>query len=249
MTQAQSDARETAQAHWPKPGHLAAVAVGGVVGSLLIGVAVHSGPTAFDTWLHHLVVVHRGDHHTLARTLTQAGSTRIIWPVVAVASLLFPRSRGWRRVATTLAFGGAAALAIGVRLGMSNVLSRPRPPVLDWATTAGGFAYPSGHTSAATIGAGALGWALVRHLDRRWARVIVWGAVVLYAGTVGWTRIWLGVHWPLDVVGAWLFGTGWMSGMAAAALLVERRFPLSDAGEGAASGSAAGSGSARTQAG
>jgi membrane-associated phospholipid phosphatase len=149
MTQAQSEARETAQAHWPKPGHLAAVGVGGVVGSLLIGVAVHSGPTAFDTWLHHLVVVHRGDHHTLARTLTQAGSTRIIWPVVAVASLLFPRSRGWRRVATTLAFGGAAALAIGVRLWMSEVLNRPRPPVVDWATTAGGFAYPSGHTSAA----------------------------------------------------------------------------------------------------
>jgi membrane-associated phospholipid phosphatase len=69
-----------------------------------------------------------------------------------------------------------------------------------------------------------LGWALVRHVDRRLARIAVWGAVVVYAGTVGWTRIWLGVHWPLDVVGAWLFGTGWMCGMAAAAVLVERRF-------------------------
>jgi membrane-associated phospholipid phosphatase len=225
MTEARSEARETAKAHWPKPAHLSAVAVAGVASALLIGVAVRSGPTAFDTWLHDLVIAHRGDHHTLARTLTQGGSTRIVWPMVTAAALLFPRSRGWRRVATTLAFGGAAALAIGVRLWMSDALNRPRPPAVDWATTAGGFAYPSGHTSAATIGAGALGWAIVRHVDRRLSRVAVWAAVVLYAATVGWTRVWLGVHWPLDVVGAWLFGTGWMSGMAAAAVWVERRFP------------------------
>lgn len=224
MTEEQTEARETAEARWPDPKHLAAVAVAGVGGALLLGVAVHSGPTGFDRWLHDLVLDHRGAHHALARTLTQAGSTRIVWPVVAVASLLFPRSRGWRRVATTLAFGGAAALAIGVRLWMSVGFDRPRPPTIDWAGTAGGFAYPSGHTSAATIGAGALGWALYRHLNQRWARIAVWVAVVVYAGTVGWTRIWLGVHWPLDVVGGWLFGTGWMCGMAAAAVVVERRF-------------------------
>ena len=60
---------------------------------------------------------------------------------------------------------------------------------------------------AATIGAGALGWALVRHFDHRGGRIAVWALVVLYAGTVGWTRIWLGVHWPLDVVGGWLFAS------------------------------------------
>lgn len=226
VTDAQTDAQATARAHWPRPGHLAAVAVTGVVGAGLLGLAVRSGPTSFDVWLHTAVVAHRGAHHTLARTLTQAGSTKIIWPMVAVASLLFPRSRGWRRVATTLAFGGAAALAIGVRLAMSDVFNRPRPPAVDWAGTAGGYAYPSGHTSAATIGAGALAWAIIRHLDQRAGRIAIWLAAVAYAGGVGWTRIWLGVHWPLDVVGAWLFGVGWLSGMAAVALYVERRWRL-----------------------
>lgn len=217
--------RPRADGRWPDPRHLAVVAVGGVAGALVLGVVVRSGPTSFDMWLHSFVLHHRGSHHTLARTLTQAGSTRIVWPLVAAAALLFPRSRGWRRVATTLAFGGAAALAIGARLEMSLLFTRPRPATIDWAMTAGGFAYPSGHTSAATIGAGAMGWALVRHLRHRWARAGVWVVVVCYAGMVGWTRIWLGVHWPLDVVGAWMFGVGWMSGMAAAAVWVERRFP------------------------
>jgi membrane-associated phospholipid phosphatase len=226
MTEEQSvGTGSRSDSRWPNPLHLAVLAVGGVAGALVLGASVRSGPTSFDIWLHNLVVQHRGSHHTLARTLTQAGSTRIVWPLVTAAALLFPRSRGWRRVATTLAFGGAAALAIGVRLEVSLVTSRPRPATIDWATTAGGFAYPSGHTCAATIGAGAMGWALVRHMDRRWARVGVWAAVICYAGMVGWTRIWLGVHWPLDVVGAWLFGAGWMSGMAAGAVWVERWFP------------------------
>jgi membrane-associated phospholipid phosphatase len=208
---------------WPNPRHLLVLAAGCLATSALMGLAVRSGPTPLDTWLHDVVVRHRGnDGHDLARTLTQGGSTRIVWPMVAVAALVFPRTSGRRRWVTTLAFASAAALAIGVRLELSLALSRPRPPNLDWVTTAGGFAYPSGHTSAATIGAGALGWAITRHLKRRNARAVVWVAVAAYAAVVGWTRIWLGVHWPLDVLGAWLFGVGWMSGMAAFATWVER---------------------------
>jgi undecaprenyl-diphosphatase len=226
VTDAQAEARATQRARWPQPSHLALLAGAGVLGALVLGLAVRSGPTSFDVWLHDFVVAHRGDHsHDLARTLTQAGSTKIIWPMVALASFIFPRTRRWRRVATTLAFGGTAALAIGVRLAMSDVFVRPRPPVADWTGTASGYSFPSGHTSAATIGAGALAWALVRHIDHRIARLAIWGAAILYAGMVGWTRIYLGVHWPLDVVGAWLFGTGWMSGMAAVAVYVERRWP------------------------
>jgi membrane-associated phospholipid phosphatase len=234
VSDSEQEAR-AAEAYWPSPKRLASLCVGGVAGAVALGVAFHSGPTGFDTWLHDLVVEHRGREHAVARAITQAGSTRIIWPVVAVAALLFPRSRRWRRAATTLAFGGVAALAIGVRLVMSDLVRRPRPPTVDWAGTAGGFSFPSGHTTAATIGAGALGWALVRHLNRRWAQIAIWVAVAVYAGTVGWTRIWLGVHWPLDVVAGWSFGIGWISGMAALAVWVERRFPLWSSGERAAS--------------
>jgi membrane-associated phospholipid phosphatase len=207
---------------WPNPLHLMVLASGCLATSALIGLAVRSGATPLDTWLHGVVVRHRGNGHDLARTLTQGGSTRIVWPNVAVAALVFPRATGRRRWVTTLAFAAAAALAIGVRLEMSLALSRPRPPNLDWVTTAGGFAYPSGHTSAATIGAGALGWAITRHLNGRRARAVVWVAAATYAVVVGWTRVWLGVHWPLDVLGAWLFGVGWLSAMAAFATWVER---------------------------
>ena len=201
---------------------LAAVGFGAVAASVALGLAVRSRVTSVDTWLHGVALHHRGFDPDILRTLTQAGSTKVVWPLVIVAALVFPRSRGWRRWATTAAFAGSAALAIGVRLELSLILTRSRPPAADWAGTASGFAYPSGHTTAATIGAGALGWAITRHLKHRWAQVAVWAAVVLYAGMVGWTRIWLGVHWPLDVVGGWLLGAGWLCAMAAYASWVER---------------------------
>jgi undecaprenyl-diphosphatase len=43
-----------------------------------------------------------------------------------------------------------------------------------------------------------------------------------YAVTVGLTRVWLGVHWPTDVLGGWLFGISWTA-LASGLFLVARR--------------------------
>jgi membrane-associated phospholipid phosphatase len=183
---------------------------------------VHAVVPTADTWLHALVLRSRGPADlSLARTLTQAGSTRLVWPVIAVAAMAFPRSAGARRWVEAAAVVAGAGAAIGVRLAFSVLVHRGRPPQGDWTTYAGGFAFPSGHTTAATVGVGLLAWAVTRHLSHRQARVAAWAAVVVCAGTVGWTRVWLGVHWPSDVAGGWLLGAGWLAGMAAVTCWLE----------------------------
>ncbi len=192
------------------------VAVAGLSLSLLglsggIGVWVHRRTPGLDAVLHDLVVQDRSPAVVgLARVVTEAGSTAVIWPVIAVAALVFPRTAGGARGLVCAAVAGGAAAGIGVRLLLSEVLRRPRPPGADWLVAAGGYSFPSGHTTAATIGAGLLAWAVTRHLRRRQARAAVWAAAAVWAVGVGVTRVVLGVHWPLDVVGGWLLGAGWL---------------------------------------
>jgi undecaprenyl-diphosphatase len=191
----------------------------------ILAVTLRRTITGPEHWVHAYAVRHRDMDLDVLRTVTQGGSTRIIWPVLAVAALVFPRTRGWRRLATSAGFFGAAAAGIGVRLETSLLAQRPRPTTVDWVGTAGGYSFPSGHTMAASLGAGALAWAVTRHVNGRTTRRVIWVAAVLYAGTVGWTRVWLGVHWPLDVVGSWLLGIGWLCGMG---LLNRTLAPLTD---------------------
>jgi len=196
------------------------VAVAGLSLGLLglcggIGVWAHRRTPWLDTVLHDLVVQDRSPAWVgLARVVTEAGSTAVVWPVIAVAATVFPRTAGGARWLVRAAVAGGAAAGIGARLLLSEVLRRPRPPGADWLVVAGGYSFPSGHTTAATIGSGLLAWAVTRHLRRRAARAAVWAAAAVWAVGVGVSRVVLGVHWPLDVVGGWLLGAAWLTGMA-----------------------------------
>ena len=80
-------------------------------------------------------------------------------------------------------------------------------------SSAQGYSFPSGHTQAATVTYTAVvlvvGWQLARPgpVARRTSAAIV---VAVVAG-VGLSRIYLGVHWPSDVLGGWLLGSAWVT--------------------------------------
>jgi len=192
---------------------VSAVCLGAVAA---VGVVVRPHPPEVDAWLHEFALTHRdGSVLRFAGAVTQGGSSLVAWPMIAVAALVFPRSRGARRWVTAGVVAAGAGSGIGVRLALSELVHRARPPLSDWATVAGGYAYPSGHTGTATLSAGVLAWAVSRHLQPGPARVAVWAVAVGYAGAVGWSRVWLGVHWPSDVLAGWLLGAGWLAGVAA----------------------------------
>ncbi|MGO8725996.1 MAG: phosphatase PAP2 family protein [Streptosporangiaceae bacterium] len=123
---------------------------------------------------------------------------------------------------------GAAAAASGTRFfrragAVVALIGRVRPPVADWAGAAGGPSFPSGHSTASTLFALACGWALASRVPGRWPCRAVWTAAAVYAAAVGWSRIWLGVHWPTDVVAGWLFGTAWITGSVAVVHALRKR--------------------------
>jgi undecaprenyl-diphosphatase len=153
------------------------------------------------------MVAHRAEPvTTLAKVLTTIGSQTVLVPVVTVLALVLL----WRRrfvpaVSLVGVWGGAILL---YSLGKYFV-GRPRPPAGLWLVQVGGTSFPSGHAtqSLATFVALAV---VVAHWLRRapWPGVAV--AVVLAAG-VGWSRVYLGVHWATDVAAGWLLAAGWLA--------------------------------------
>ena len=91
---------------------------------------------------------------------------------------------------------------------LKELLDRPRPTIspLYEVTSA---AFPSGHATAAAACFGALGYFLAFRLRPSLSR-FVWVCVVAVAALIGLTRVYLGVHWPTDVVGGWLLGAAWV---------------------------------------
>jgi undecaprenyl-diphosphatase len=114
----------------------------------------------------------------------------------------------WRRSAWWTALWLAATCALGTLLqqALKALVGRARPVWPDPVDSAHYAAFPSGHAMTATVVCGLLLWLLHHYgAGRAVWRTAMALAVISVAG-VGLTRVWLGVHWPSDVVGGWVLG-------------------------------------------
>jgi undecaprenyl-diphosphatase len=137
-----------------------------------------------------------------------------------IGAVSAPRGRGLaQRVGSGLLPVLVASTGIYTEIWINHVISRPRPPVADWAGAASGASFPSGHTTAATLFALSAAWTIAARVPAGGPRRAVWAGAAVYAAAVGWSRVWLGVHWPTDVAAGWLFGTAWTAGCIAAITL------------------------------
>jgi len=203
----------------------AAVATAAGVTFALLTVWVASRGTAvpgLDREIHQWALAHRGPATiAVARAARWGGTTTVVLPaLIVIGAAAAPRGRGLaRRLGSGLLPGLVASTGVYAEIWINHVIGRARPPVADWAGAAGGASFPSGHTTAATLFALSCAWTIAGRVRPGWPQRAVWAGAGAYALTVGWSRVWLGVHWPTDVVAGWLFGAAWTAGCIAAITL------------------------------
>jgi membrane-associated phospholipid phosphatase len=197
--------------------------------ALSVGISRHSTSIQnLDNHIHDWVLANRSSFdRSIARVVTKGGLSTVALPgLIFVGAASVRGHRAWRtRLGAGLLLAGAASIGVLVEHTINSSIGRARPPVADWAGSAGGAAFPSGHTTAATLFAAFSAWALTARVQSNGARVALWTAAGVYAIAVGWSRVWLGVHWPTDVLGAWLYGLAWAALAAATIVAFRRRWP------------------------
>ncbi|WP_083802829.1 phosphatase PAP2 family protein [Bacillus sp. SG-1] len=74
-----------------------------------------------------------------------------------------------------------------------------------------GYSFPSGHSMGSFIFYGAMAFALFRLYDHTWSRVIGAAALMVLVLLIGLSRVYLGVHYPSDILGGFLAGGVWLA--------------------------------------
>lgn len=153
----------------------------------------------------------------LARDLTALGSPVVLGIIVGVACL-FLLLAGRRRT-SLFVLGATASGGIASTL-LKLSFNRPRPDLVPHTLYVSSASFPSGHAMISALVYLTLGALVARLVRGRRLKLYVLSVAVLVSGLVGLTRVYLGVHWPSDVVGGWAAGAAWALGWWAAAQLI-----------------------------
>lgn len=140
------------------------------------------------------------------RDVTTFGSfTFIILSVATVIVFLLLNRQRFAALYVFCAVGGGILM---IRV-LKMIFSRPRPDLVPHLSHVQTASFPSGHTTLSAVVFLTMGAVLAKSQERRSVKIFVLSLAVFLSLAVGLSRVYLGVHWPTDVLAGWCVGSAW----------------------------------------
>lgn len=156
----------------------------------------------FDTTFTTLITSWPSWLHTPMLVVTNVGQ-----PFMMGLAAIVVAAYAIQHAQMRLAYGmGWALLAMGVNTLLKHFIHRTRPDTLYvsnmyFQTSS----FPSGHAFGATVMCGLLGYLAIKYLPTSWGYAAA-GVLGIFAVLVGISRVYLGAHYPTDVIAGWVLG-------------------------------------------
>ena len=154
------------------------------------------------------------------RDITALGSTVVLAMLTLAAAAFLALAGRWRTALfLLLAIGGGVILSFAIKHGFE----RPRPDLVSHGARTFTPSFPSAHSVMSAVAYLTIGALLARVQPRRRLKVYIAALALLLTVAVGISRIYLGVHWPSDVLAGWALGGSWAMFCWVLALWLQRR--------------------------
>jgi undecaprenyl-diphosphatase len=184
---------------------------------ICVAAAVASGAT-----MHFDNFVRSGIHSWASAPLTRLaydasllGSVPVLTSFFTIGLAAFLLAR---RFQPAIALASAMAGAIVLDNVLKYALHRARPAPF-FGTAPASYSFPSGHVLFSSCFYGTLSFILTTNVRNTMSRTAVWALTALLVSTIGWSRIYLGFHYPSDVIGGPLIAMAWMGALKSVGLL------------------------------
>ena len=165
-----------------------------------------------------------GAHHTKVLDaamveITALGTGTVVLMIVCIAALFLSltRHRYSALLLLVATFGGLA-----LNLVLKLFFDRPRPHVIVWGTNAVSSSFPSGHAMSATIVYSTVAYLAARLYKRAWQRWVTMFVAAIVITLIAISRLYLGVHYPSDVLAGAIIGLAWAAFCMATLEAVQR---------------------------
>ncbi|HEV2117802.1 MAG TPA: phosphatase PAP2 family protein [Terriglobales bacterium] len=166
--------------------------------------------TTFDMHIRLVVHGYANPNLTLAmEALSDVGSPVFLSALFAVLVIAFLLVR-WRYAAIWLAISMAGALALDLSLKDLFHRARPLPYFIPQLES---YSFPSGHALGSFCFYMVLAGLLTARIRNLPARILTWIFAALLVGAIGFSRVYLGVHWPTDVIAGYTAAAFWVAGL------------------------------------
>ncbi len=148
---------------------------------------------------------------TIMLEITTLGDGIVLFMIVAVASVFLWLTRHrWSVYLLLIGYVGGWIL----NRVLKDAFERPRPAVVEGIDIVHSLSFPSGHAMTSVIAYGAVAYLVARLAPKPTLRRFTWGLAILIILAIGTSRMYLGVHYPSDVLGGYLAGLAWLAFVA-----------------------------------
>jgi undecaprenyl-diphosphatase len=161
----------------------------------------------------------------MMRDFTAIGGTGVlVLMVLAVAGFLTLTGKGHAALAIIVAVSGGTLLS----QTMKWAYARPRPELVPHGAEVYTASFPSGHAMMSAIVYLTLGAMLARTQSSQAVKAYIISVAIFLTVLVGTSRVYLGVHWPTDVLAGWALGALWAIASWLAMLWLQARGQVED---------------------